>query len=381
MNIGIIGGGMIGGTLGRLWHRAGHTVRWGTRHPETLAKRVGDLGARAAAGTPLEAARFGDVILLAIPLAGVPEVGRALEPDVSGKIILDACNPYPGRDGRAADEALFHAGGSSAWVSSFLPEARVVKAFNTVYFKTLEEQSHQGDDRVGIPIAGDDASALLIVSECVRQAGFSPVIVGGLAQGKRFEPGAAVYNTGMRAVALASALGVSSPSPFDGRWVSPTREPLTNPDGSVVYAVRDFTMSGPVWSVRFTVHPDMTSDARLFTVEIGGGFRVGAASNRVPGALDAEFDRRFVRMTPHAAPFVGILESACPAHAWKLDAACDVSATGCLTIESADAVPVEYDLLKREGGTLFFGERPIAGNLGSPARRPTRLTNAPVLRR
>jgi hypothetical protein len=208
MKIGILGAGMIGATVGRLWHRAGHEVRFGTRHPAELAELVGSLGARAAAGTPAEAAAFGEVILLAVPLAAMAELGRAVAPLVAGKVVLDAGNPYPERDGAAAHEALRHAGGSSAWVAAHLPGARVVKAWNTVYFKVLEAEAGRGDDRVGIPLAGDDPAAVEIAALLVRDAGFAPVVAGALAAGKRFEPGTPVYNTGMRATAVARALGV-----------------------------------------------------------------------------------------------------------------------------------------------------------------------------
>ena len=77
------------------------------------------------------------------------------------------------------------------------PNARWVKAFNTVYFKTLESQAHRTGDRVGIPIASDDRSALDAVAELVRDAGFDPVIVGSLARGKEFEPDTPPYNSGM----------------------------------------------------------------------------------------------------------------------------------------------------------------------------------------
>jgi 8-hydroxy-5-deazaflavin:NADPH oxidoreductase len=121
---------------------------------------------------------------------------------------MDAGNAYAQRDGDAATQATAHPAGTAGWVASFLPGARVVKAWNTVYFKVLEAEAHRGEDRVGIPLAGDDPAALATAAALVRDAGFAPVIVpGGLAAGKRFEPGSPVYNTGMRGRALAAALG------------------------------------------------------------------------------------------------------------------------------------------------------------------------------
>ncbi len=77
------------------------------------------------------------------------------------------------------------------------PGARWVKAFNTVYFKTLESEAHRDGDRLGIPLAGDDREAVETAARLVRDAGFDPVIVGGLERGKEFEPGTKPYNTGM----------------------------------------------------------------------------------------------------------------------------------------------------------------------------------------
>lgn len=210
MRIGILGAGMIGGTLGRLWHAAGHETYFATRHPDLVGPLVRELGEGAFAGTPREAARWGEVILLAVPLAAIPEVAHAIAPLVDGKVVLDACNAYTGRDGALAEEALGHPGGSSGWVASHLPGARLVKAFNTVYFQTLQEEADSGrQDGVGIPLAGDDPGALAVAEELVHDAGFTPVVLVGLARGKQFQPGTPVYNTGMRASEVARALGVA----------------------------------------------------------------------------------------------------------------------------------------------------------------------------
>lgn len=207
MRIGVVGAGMIGATLGRLWRKAGHEVRFGTRHPEALEALALELG--ASAGLPEEASAFGEVVLLAVPLGAVPMLGPKLLPSLRGKVVLDATNAYPSRDGESARAASAHPDGSSAWVAMHLPAARVVKAFNTVYFKTLQERAHLGT--VGIPLAGDEPDAVALTQQLVRDAGFIPVVVGGLASGKRFEPGTPVYNTGMDGTGLAKALGVEAP--------------------------------------------------------------------------------------------------------------------------------------------------------------------------
>jgi predicted dinucleotide-binding enzyme len=190
---------MIGSTVAKLWVDAGHDVRLASRHPEDLQPLVDKLGRRASAGTPAEAATFGDVIMLTVPLNAIPALARDLAPLLGGKIVIDTSNAYEKRDGDAARAATMHPDGSAGWAAAMFPNARWVKAFNTVYFKVLESEAHRKADRLGIPLAGNDREALDVVSALVRDAGFEPVIVGPLARGKEFEPGTAPYNTGMSA--------------------------------------------------------------------------------------------------------------------------------------------------------------------------------------
>ena len=127
----------------------------------------------------------------------MPGLASDLAPLLAGKVVIDTGNAYEKRDGASAREASSHPGGSAGWAAGFFPNARWVKGFNTVYFKTLESEAHREGDRVGIPLASDDRDAMQLVAGLVRDAGFDPVIVGPLARGKEFEPGAPVYNTGM----------------------------------------------------------------------------------------------------------------------------------------------------------------------------------------
>jgi 8-hydroxy-5-deazaflavin:NADPH oxidoreductase len=209
MKIGIVGAGHVGGTVGRLLHRAGHEVCFATRHPDQVQPLVEELGERASAGTSEQAARFGEVILISVPLRAIPEVARAIAPLAVNKVVLETTNPYVQRDGEAAQAAERHPAGSSGWVGSHFPGARVVKAFNSVNYKTLQAEANRGEDRIGIPVAGDDPEAVATAERLVRDAGFTPVAIGGLAEGKRVQPGSPVYNTGMRASELARALGTA----------------------------------------------------------------------------------------------------------------------------------------------------------------------------
>ncbi len=209
MHIGIIGGGMIGSTMARLWVDAGHHVCIASRHPEQLQPLADDLGPRASAGIPAEAAAYGEVVMLAVPLGATPQLARDLSKFLHDKIVMDTNNAYAERDGDAAREASAHPGGSSAWAAAMLPRARWVKAFNTVYYEVLAAEAHRGGPRVGIPLASDDVYALSVVAQLVRDAGFDPVVVGPLARGREFEPGTPPYNTGMTGEDLRRLLGVA----------------------------------------------------------------------------------------------------------------------------------------------------------------------------
>ena len=199
---------MIGSTVGKLWVDAGHEVFFASRHPNELKPLVARLGNRASAGTPAEAARFGEVVMLTVPLIAIPDLARDLTTSLAGKVVLDTGNAYEKRDGAIAREASRHPQGSAGWAAANFPGARWVKAFNTVYFKTLAKEAHRDGDKVGIPLAGDDRAALDVAAQLVRDAGFDPVVVGPLARGKEFEPGTKPYNSGMSGRELRKFLGV-----------------------------------------------------------------------------------------------------------------------------------------------------------------------------
>ena len=211
MRIGIIGAGMIGSTLAKLWIDAGHEVRVASRDPGSLRELVERLGPRASAGTAIDAATFGQVVMLTVPLKAVPDLSHDLTPIVAGKVVLDTGNAYERRDGEVAKKASAHPQGSAGWAAAKFPGALWVKAFNSVYFKTLESEAHRRGDRVGIPLASDVPAAMQTAADLVRDAGFDPVIVGALARGKEFEPDTPPYNTGMSGPELRRLLDRTEP--------------------------------------------------------------------------------------------------------------------------------------------------------------------------
>ena len=208
MNIGIIGAGSIGATAARLFLDAGHAVAISnSRGPETLRDLVQELGASAHAATTLEAAQFGEVVLLAIPLKDyttLPATG------LNGRIVIDAMNYYRDRDGLIASLDVGELA-STELVAAELAGARIVKAFNTIWFEHLKTRGNKEaatEERRVIPVAGDDDDAKQIVSRLIEDIGFGPLDLGSLRESRRQQPGAPIYN---RDVTVAEARGIVAP--------------------------------------------------------------------------------------------------------------------------------------------------------------------------
>jgi len=206
--IGIVGSGQIGGTVGILLAKAGYEIFYSSRHPDTLKNLVKTAGPKARAGTVSEAVAFGDVIVLSLPLKALPGLDAGIKKALMGKIVIDTSNPYPERDGVLAEEARKEPGGMGIVVARLLPGARIVRAFNSVYFKDLEKTVNSKGEKIGIPIAADDQEGLDAVSELVKNAGLDPVVVGGLSTSKLFDVGAVVYATSASADELREQLNV-----------------------------------------------------------------------------------------------------------------------------------------------------------------------------
>lgn len=207
MKIGIIGSGNIGATSARLFIRAGHEVALSnSRGGEGLETLVAELGGQAQATTIEEAARFGEVVLVAIPFGKF----RTLPTDaLKGKVVIDAGNYYPQRDGNF-EELDGELTTSSELLSSHLKGARLVKGFNTIWFEHLATQGDTNlplEERRAIFIAGDDSQAKERVARLIEEIGFAAVDTGFLHEGgKRQQPGTAVYNKELTAGEAADVL-------------------------------------------------------------------------------------------------------------------------------------------------------------------------------
>ena len=195
MKIGILGSGMIGGTLARICHRVGHEIAISnSRGPASLSALVQEMGSGVHAATVEEAARFGEIAVVAVPLKAYSSLPAAA---LAGRIVVDAMNYYPERDGHIA-ELDSGAATSSELVARILPGSRVVKAFNTIYFRHLDAEGDTSKpltERRAIFVAGDDAEAKRQVAKLIEELGFGAVDTGSLRDGgRRQQPGTPVYN-------------------------------------------------------------------------------------------------------------------------------------------------------------------------------------------
>lgn len=188
--LGLVGAGMIGGTVARLAVAAGlNVVLSNSRGPATLADLVAELGPQARAATPEDAVEAGDLVVATIPLNAYRQL-----PVMAGKTVIDTLNYYPERDGRIpeldADELT-----TSELVQRHLAGAHVVKAFNNITFFSLATTARPAGapDRSALPIAGDDPAAKTEVTGLLDVLGFDAVDIGGLADSWRSEPNTPVY--------------------------------------------------------------------------------------------------------------------------------------------------------------------------------------------
>ena len=204
LRIGIIGTGRIGGALATHWTRAGHDVLMSSRHPEELRDLASSLGPRARTGTPKEAAAFGEVVLVSVPYSAMPGIGRDNAAALKGKVVIDTSNPVEGRDGNMALAAQKK--GAGVATAEFLPGARGVRAFNCIPAASLANNANRKPERIAIPIGGDDQQALAVAERLVRDAGFEPVIVGSLAQTRRFDLGQPLASRQFTAAEMRKAL-------------------------------------------------------------------------------------------------------------------------------------------------------------------------------
>jgi predicted dinucleotide-binding enzyme len=184
--IGLIGAGHIGSQIARAALKSGYdVVLSNSRGPETLSALIAELGPKARAATPAEAARAADIAVVTVPLKAYRSV--PVEP-LAGKIVIDTNNYYPQRDGRIP-ELDNESTTSSELLQGHLPTSKVVKAFNHIYASqiTTDGQAAGTPNRRALVIAGNDAEAKKAVTRLLDQFGFDTVDAGPLKEGWRIQ--------------------------------------------------------------------------------------------------------------------------------------------------------------------------------------------------
>ncbi|MDT5299193.1 MAG: 8-hydroxy-5-deazaflavin:NADPH oxidoreductase, partial [Mycobacterium sp.] len=221
MQVGIIGAGSVGSAVAAVATRQGHDVMVSNaRGPDTLSSFVDPIGCKA--GTPAEAAVFGDIVLLAIPLKAYHTVPVA---QLEGRIVLDATNYHPERDGHI-DELDRDEITTSELLGRHLPKSTIIKAFNAITAADIESDGLPSGwpGRRALPIAGDDDVAKKVVAELLDELGYDTVDAGPLVEGRRFQKDTPAYCIPMDFKGLhATVYNTFNP-------LAPRRTPLAAPD-------------------------------------------------------------------------------------------------------------------------------------------------------
>ena len=205
MKVGVIGAGKIGGTLARRLVALGHEVALAnSRGPETLRGLTAEIGARPVTAT--EAARSGEIVILAVPERAVMDLPKDLFDGVPNDVVvIDTGNYYSARDDRIA--AIEEGQIGSAWVAEQVGRP-VIKAFNNIVFKSLLEKGRPAGaaGRIALPVAGDAPFGRAKVMRLVEALGFDAVDAGSLAESWRQQPGTPSYVQDFDAPRLKAAL-------------------------------------------------------------------------------------------------------------------------------------------------------------------------------
>lgn len=188
MNIGILGAGNVGGTLGQAWAKQGHRVCFGVRDPQApkLQARISEAGENAKAGSLQDAVDFGEVVVLTLPWETVEETLGAIA-NLEGKLLLDCTNPNFN-----ADPAQHHPVSGGERVAAWVPQTRVVKIFNTTGWGNMADPRY-GSQSLTMFSAGDDVEAKAVAAQLAAEIGFEPIDAGPLANSGLLESLASLW--------------------------------------------------------------------------------------------------------------------------------------------------------------------------------------------
>jgi predicted dinucleotide-binding enzyme len=185
MKIGIIGSGNVGSALGKIWGKNGHEIRFSSRNPEKLKALAESIGKNASYSLPVEAAKFGEVIALAVPWGQAEDAIKSAG-SLEGKILIDCTNPLkPDYSGLAVGGTT----SAAEEVARLAPGAKVIKAFHTTFAALMQSESRMfGSINPTGFYCGDDAAAKAVVANLIQETGLEPLDVGPLANARYLEP-------------------------------------------------------------------------------------------------------------------------------------------------------------------------------------------------
>lgn len=184
MNIGILGTGKMGSTLGKIWAKLGHRIMFGSRDPERAKQLVQSLEGAIRGGSYSEAVRFGEAVLLSVPWQAAKKSIHSAGP-FEGKILIDCTNPIG--SGPVFLPEVGHTTSAAEEIARWAEGARVVKAFHDIFWRNLERPQF-GDQRATLFYCGDDAAAKKAVAKLGEATGFETVDAGPLLNARLIEP-------------------------------------------------------------------------------------------------------------------------------------------------------------------------------------------------
>jgi len=194
MKIGIIGSGNIGGNLGKHWAKAGHNVLFSSRHPEELHSLVKETGSNAQAMSVKDAFEANaDVYLLAMPFKAIDKIAELYAGEYGNKVIIDATNPYPERDGEMAQEVRDANYSASEYTAMKFGTTKTVKAFNTIPAEHLRDRAFKSSDKLAIPYAAQDLESRDVIKQLIKDIGFDALYIGSLSNTHIMDPEQSIY--------------------------------------------------------------------------------------------------------------------------------------------------------------------------------------------
>lgn len=207
MKIGVIGSGNIGGNLGKHWAKAGHQVLFSSRHPEELGDLVRESEGDAKAVSVEEAFEANaDVYLLATPFKAIDRLSELYAGEYGNKVIIDATNPYPQRDGEMAQEVRDSNRNASEYTAMKFGTAKTAKAFNTIQAEHLKSMAWRDLDKIAIPYAAQDQDSKDKTRQLIEDIGFDSVFIGDLTSTKKMDPDQKLYGKSVSRSELESLL-------------------------------------------------------------------------------------------------------------------------------------------------------------------------------